>query len=143
MPYTLFSQIRRRRYRPVFCGGFAMLMLAWLSLSFAAICNRPMAKHASQQAASCPFEMLADEVNGQAPSSPDDCAFKICPDQPSERWLWNDHGKDPTPMPFVLDFASIVFFVIFGTARSVHRLDLRPARRAAVPLIYQFCSLLN
>jgi len=140
MPRNCFSQIRRLSCRFDFRAAMLLLALVWLSHGFAAICAQPMVGHTSQQATACPLAMSVDEFSGPAASSPEDCAFKFCLEQTSDRWLWTAPGKVPTPMPWVLVLVSALFVLAVGSVGRVQQVEHHPEH---VPLIYLFCSLLN
>jgi hypothetical protein len=102
-----------------------------------------MVEHATQEAAPCPYKMSTEDASGPAKPSPDDCSFKICLEQPSDRWSSTDYGKDSKPMPSVMISAAFIILVALEAVGRVQRVDRRPRRYSTVPLIYQFCSLLN
>ncbi|RYU57186.1 hypothetical protein EWI61_13645 [Methylolobus aquaticus] len=142
MTNTVLSLIRRRQHRPALAFGVVLVLSAWLCFSFAPFCTRPMVQHPVQEAVSCPLEMGGHDSDPLTRPSPDDCTFKACLDDPSDRWVPFDI-KDPTPTAWVVIVPLLLCLSFPVSPGHTFCWDRRRRHPRSVPLIYQFCSLLN
>ncbi len=142
MTNTLLSLVRRRRHRLTLAFGVVLVLSAWLSFSFAPFCTRPMVQHPVQDAASCPLEIGGQHSDPRPRPSLDDCTFKACLDDPSDRWTQVD-VKDPTPTAWIVILPLLIGLFLPLSPGHCFCWDRRRRHPRSVPLIYQFCSLLN
>jgi hypothetical protein len=143
MSRTLLSQIRLRRHNAAVSSAVVMVMLAWLTLTLAGLCTRPMLQHQAETNATCPQDMETMNQHG-LPTSPDESLFKVCLDAQADTSFAQAGFLKINKLTLWAVILPIVVALLFQRSSQPACTPQRRRRHpCSIPLFYQFCSLLN
>jgi hypothetical protein len=145
MRSDVLNFFRYQRNRRLIHGVILLIITAWLAMSLSSTCALPLQFYAKAGPSDCMATMAMEEhPSGEhtAPM-PEDCLKSCLTDQAkSGLGLTNDTAKAFSFLSLLLWAFAYVLLLPSSPAVSYPRRRLLPPYKR-IPLIYQFCSLLN
>ncbi|MVF23106.1 hypothetical protein EVC37_16000 [Methylocaldum sp. BRCS4] len=136
---------RYQRNRRLLHGVILLVITAWLALSLTSACAFPPQYYAKASPSDCMSAMAMEEHSSDehTASMPEDCLKSCLTDQAKNGLgLTGDVSKAFSSLPLLLWAFAYVLLLPLSPAGSYPRRRLLPPYKR-IPLIYQFCSLLN
>jgi hypothetical protein len=137
---------RYKRNRQLLHGVILLVITAWLALSLFSTCAFPPQYYVKASPSDCMSAMAMEEHSSgeHIAPMPEDC-LKSCLTDQAKNGLGltsSDVSKAFSSLPLLLwAFAYVLLLPLFPAGSYPRRRLLPPYKR--IPLIYQFCSLLN